>query len=110
MFCSSSHDCGGLEYSVVARVEMSSPVASFKTCEAHFLFRRRDGELQRIGELIAGVQLDAIFPQRPTLVRTRKYECTRGRRPIGGHPCIIHFITWRRNFADIFCYPNEVDC
>ena len=31
LFCSSSQLISGLKYSIIARVEMSSPVASFKT-------------------------------------------------------------------------------
>src|SRR5262245_52647058 len=31
LFCSSSQVINGLKYSIIARVEMSSPVASFKT-------------------------------------------------------------------------------
>jgi hypothetical protein len=34
LFCSSSHAICGLNYSIIARVEMSSPVASFKTTSA----------------------------------------------------------------------------
>jgi len=37
--------------------------------EAHFLSCRRNGEFDCIGELIAGVQFDAILSKRPTFIR-----------------------------------------
>jgi hypothetical protein len=41
LFCSSSQDRRGLKYSAMAQVGMSSPVVSFKTCEAHFFISPR---------------------------------------------------------------------
>ena len=93
----------------MARVEISSPVASRKVVKRTFLFRRRDGELQRIGELIACIQLNAIFPRRPTFIGTRKCKCTERLWAISSCIGFIHFVIGRRDFADIFGDPNATD-
>src|ERR1700680_1928574 len=88
---------------------MSSPARSAKVVKGTSLFRRRDRELQRFGELIACVQLDAIFPRRPTFVRTRKCKCAERLSAISSCISFIHFVIGRRDFADIFGDPNAMD-
>src|ERR1700676_2349731 len=88
---------------------MSSPAASRKVVKRTSLFRRRDRELQRFGELIACVQLDAIFPRRPTFIGTRKCKCAERLWAISSCIRFIHFVIGRRDFADIFGDPNATD-